>query len=415
MKFSAFGQRFTGESGIANLMDDLTQAMQSDNPELCMLGGGNPAKIPEAITAFNQAFATLLEEDTLQSIYSVYSSQQGDDHSLDVLADFFNATYDWNISKDNILLTNGSQHGFFNLFNLLAGDMPDGTKKKILFPLTPEYIGYKDLGLTDDMFVAVKPKITEIDEQLFKYHIDFDAIEIDDSIAAICISRPTNPTGNVITDEEVAQLDALAHKHNIPLIIDNAYGHPFPGAIYTEAKPHWHSNIILGMSLSKFGLPGVRTGIMLADKKIIQALSKINGITCLAPNSTGAMLVKRLFSNGEIVRLRDEVVRPFYQAKMQTALALAKAAFKDCPVRIHQPEGAFFIWLWCQQLPISSHALYEKLKLQHVYVIPGEDFFFNQDTQWSHSRQCLRINYVYNDEHYARGLKIIAQILQEYS
>ncbi len=47
----------------------------------------------------------------------------------------------------------------------------------------------------------------------------------------ICVSRPTNPTGNVITDEELLKLDAL-NQHGIPLVIDNAYGVPFPGIIF---------------------------------------------------------------------------------------------------------------------------------------------------------------------------------------
>lgn len=50
----------------------------------------------------------------------------------------------------------------------------------------------------------------------------------------ICVSRPTNPTGNVITDEELLKLDALANQHGIPLVIDNAYGVPFPGIIFMK-------------------------------------------------------------------------------------------------------------------------------------------------------------------------------------
>ncbi|SQD00663.1 class I and II aminotransferase [Escherichia coli] len=57
----------------------------------------------------------------------------------------------------------------------------------------------------------------------------------------ICVSRPTNPTGNVITDEELLKLDALANQHGIPLVIDNAYGVPFPGIIFSEARPLWKS------------------------------------------------------------------------------------------------------------------------------------------------------------------------------
>ena len=63
----------------------------------------------------------------------------------------------------------------------------------------------------------------------FKYHIDFNELTVDDSIGAICASRPTNPTGNVLTDQEIRHLDELARHHGIPLIIDNAYGNAVPG------------------------------------------------------------------------------------------------------------------------------------------------------------------------------------------
>ena len=64
-------------------------------------------------------------------------------------------------------------------------------------PLAPEYIGYADSGLCEHFFVSQKPAIELIGEHQFKYHVDFDALEITKEIAAICVSRPTNPTGNV--------------------------------------------------------------------------------------------------------------------------------------------------------------------------------------------------------------------------
>ena len=59
-------------------------------------------------------------------------------------------------------------------------------------------------------------------------------------IGVVCVSRPTNPTGNVLSDSEVEQLDVLAKKHGVPLLIDNAYGTetpPFLGAILPLKKP----------------------------------------------------------------------------------------------------------------------------------------------------------------------------------
>ena len=72
--------------------------------------------------------------------------------------------YGWPITADNILLTAGSQAGFFMLFNLLAGDYPDGSRKKILLPMMPEYIGYMDVGLNETFFVSQIPDIEELDD-----------------------------------------------------------------------------------------------------------------------------------------------------------------------------------------------------------------------------------------------------------
>ena len=41
-------------------------------------------------------------------------------------------------------------------------------------------------------------------------------------VGALCVSRPTNPTGNVLTDAELEQLRQLAAEHNVPLLIDGA-------------------------------------------------------------------------------------------------------------------------------------------------------------------------------------------------
>lgn len=135
----------------------------------------------------------------------------------------------------------------------------------MLFPLAPEYIGYADSGLDEEMFVSVRPQIELLPEGQFKYHVDFDNLTIGDDIGMICVSRPTNPTSNVLTDEELVHLDELAQQHSIPLVIDNAYGVPFPGIIFSDATPLWNANTILCMSLSKLGLPGSRCGIIVGN------------------------------------------------------------------------------------------------------------------------------------------------------
>ncbi len=294
MILSKFGQKMTQKSGILQLMDDLGTALTADKP-INMLGGGNPAVIPAVNEVFQQAFEQL-GSDFLNSAGN-YSTPQGDKAFIEALADFLNRHYNWGVSAANIALTNGSQNAFFYLFNLFSGEYADGTDKKILLPLAPEYIGYADVHTQGQHFVASKPIIEDVNYQgqsgFYKYRVNFDRLVVDDSIGAICCSRPTNPTGNVLTDSEMQHLAQLAEDNGIPFIVDNAYGMPFPNILFADATLSWNPNMIMCLSLSKIGLPGLRTGIIVADEPVIHAVSALNAIINLSPTRFGAAITTK--------------------------------------------------------------------------------------------------------------------------
>jgi len=423
MNLSKFGSKFTRPNGISQLMEDLGNAKNSKNPNIIMLGGGNPAVIPEVNKVFVGELQKLITSTQVDKVIGLYDHPQGNEDFRVALANKFNENYAWDIDENNIALSNGSQANFFVLFNLFAGDMPDGKHKKILFPLAPEYVGYADQGLSENMFIAIKPDIeildTETKSKQFKYVVNFEAVAqtlaSDNSIGALCVSRPTNPTGNVITDKELKQLDTLAQQYNIPLIVDNAYGHPFPGCIYTDATLSWNSNIILCMSLSKLGLAGLRTGIVIAHKDFIQAIGHINGSMILTPNSLGPSLLTRMIKDKELLNLCRNVVKPYYSDKSQTAIRLFNEVFGDMSVYLHKVEGAFFMWLWFKDAKISCETLYQRLKEKDVYIIPGHNFFINIEDDWPHKHQCIRINYATDEISLRKGLEAIKLIMSECS
>ncbi|EHK2865406.1 valine--pyruvate transaminase [Vibrio parahaemolyticus] len=411
MQFSKFGEKFNQYSGITQLMDDLNDGLRT--PGAIMLGGGNPAAIPAMLDYFHQASEEMLASGELVAALTNYDGPQGKDVFVKALAQLFRETYGWDISEKNISLTNGSQSGFFYLFNLFAGQQPDGSHKKVLLPIAPEYIGYGDAGIDEDIFVSYHPEIELLDNGLFKYHVDFEKLTVDDSVAAICASRPTNPTGNVLTNEEVRKLDKLARENNIPLIIDNAYGLPFPNIIFEDVEPFWNENTILCMSLSKLGLPGVRCGIVIASEEITQALTNMNGIISLAPGSVGPALANHIIAKGDLLKLSSEVIKPFYKQKSQRAVELLQQAITDERFRIHKPEGAIFLWLWFDELPITTMELYQRLKARGVLIVPGEYFFIGQKDEWDHAHQCFRMNYVQDDEMMQKGIAIIAEEVEK--
>ena len=410
MKYSSFGKRFAGDIGIGELMDDLGDAMVSD-PAPLMLGGGNPAHIPEVQNIFRQRMEAILSKSgEFERVIGNYDTPQGAKAFIGALAELFRDEFSWDIGPENLALTNGSQNAFFSLFNLFAGKFENGRLKKLLLPLAPEYIGYSEVGLEPDFFHANRPEIELLDDRLFKYRVDFEGLRIDDSFGAVCFSRPTNPTGNVVTDAEVSRLRELANAKGIPLIIDSAYGTPFPNIIYSDAQPVWDQNIVLCLSLSKFGLPSLRTGIVVARKEIIRVITRMTSVFSLAPGSLGPALAMDLVKSGEITRVSNDLVKPFYQRKAKRAVSLLKSEMgEDIPMRIHKPEGALFLWLWFEGLPVSSQELYQRLKQKGVLVVSGHYFFPGMEKDsWDHMQQCIRVTYAQDDKVVEQGIKLLA-------
>ena len=410
-EFSDFGNHLGKGSGIGELMDDLGHALAGGGADLKMLGGGQPARIPGINAVWRRRLEELLAETGgLDRALTTYDPPQGNPRFIAAIAGLFRNTFGWDLGPENIAITSGGQTAFFLLFNLLAGRMPDGSRRKILLPLVPEYIGYSDQGIDGGMFHALPPLIEKTGPHEFKYRVDFDRLQITPDIAAICASRPTNPSGNVLTDAEIARLAGLAKQHHIPFIIDNAYGAPFPGIIFEAATPFWRPHCILTYSLSKIGLPGTRTGIVVGPPDIIRAVSSMSAIVGLSNPSIGQQIMLPLVESGEILRLSRDVVRPFYQEKRDLALQAAAEAFgDDIDWTVHRSEGALFLWFRFPGLPITSKELYHRLKRRGTLVIPGEYFFYGlDDSPWKHREECIRVSYAMDEAIVREGLRAIA-------
>ena len=411
-QFSKFGEHLGSGSGIGELMDDLGHALASGGPDLKMLGGGQPARIPEINAVWRRRLEELMEETGgLDRALTTYDPPGGNPRFREAVAGLFREEFGWEIGPENVAVTSGGQTAFYYLFNLLAGEMQDGSRRRILLPLVPEYIGYANQGVGGDLFRAVTPIIEKTGPHEFKYRVDFDRLEVTPDIAAICASRPTNPTGNVLTDDEIARLSEIAARHHIPLIIDNAYGAPFPGIIFTDATPFFAGHVILTLSLSKIGLPGTRTGIVIGPPEIVRALGSMSAIAGLSNPSLGQQITLPLIRSGEILRLSREVVGPFYREKCNLARKFAADSLGDeMDWYMHVSEGALFLWLWFPGLAISSQELYERLKQRGVLVIPGHHFFFgHEDADWRHRHECIRVSYAMDEAVVRDGLRIIAE------
>ena len=406
MNFSSgFARRFVRPTGALELMEDLGGAV----PGTLMLGGGNPARIPAMEAVYARRLAEIAADPVQFGRFGAsYAAPGGDVRFRAVVAESLAARYGWPLSERNVALTSGSQSAFFVLFNLLGSSTPSG-RRRILLPLAPEYIGYADVGLEDQTVVSRRASIEELGDGLFKYHVRFDGLESIPEVGAVCVSRPTNPSGNVLTVAELTHLDSIARMRGVPLIVDAAYGLPFPGIQFSEPGMIWNDNVILCLSLSKLGLPATRTGIVVASEALVEAVTAFNATAALAPASTGAVIVEPLLASGELEVLCREVIRPHYERRSREALDWLRHYCADLPLRIHRPEGAFFLWLWFPGLPGGCANLYRRLKARGVLVLSGHHFFPGLEEPWSHQDECIRINCSQAPEIVEAGIRAIAE------
>lgn len=411
MEFSLFGERLSRGSGIQELMDDLGSALEKGG-DLCMLGGGNPAHIPEVNRIWRARMEAILNgENQFENMVANYDSPGGMDAFKEALAKLLSQEYGWKMGPENIAITGGSQTAFFFLLNMFSGTFSRGRQKKILFPCSPEYIGYADQGLEAGSFCSVPSRIEETRPGFFKYFVDFARLSFE-GVGAMAVSRPTNPTGNVLTDHEIEKLAALAEEHGIPLLVDNAYGSPFPEIIFKETKPFRNKNIILSMSLSKLGLPSTRTGIVVGPPDIIEGISRMNAITSLTSSGIGQRITLPLIKNHEILNISRNIIKPYYLEKSRKAIGWIQEFFPACvDYRIHESEGALFLWIWFKNLPIDTFTLYNRLKAKGVLIIPGKYFFFGQAEEWEHKNECIRLTYAQKEETVNRGIRLIGEEL----
>ena len=99
MTFSLFGDKFTRHSGITLLMEDLNDGLRT--PGAIMLGGGNPAQIPEMQDYFQTLLTDMLESGKATDALCNYDGPQGKTELLTLLAGMLREKLGWDIEPQN--------------------------------------------------------------------------------------------------------------------------------------------------------------------------------------------------------------------------------------------------------------------------------------------------------------------------
>ncbi len=413
MNLSQFGMQMSQLTGVRAIMKDIIETLRnSAGKEFINLSAGNPVILPEVEQLWRECTEDLLASSQYGEVVCRYGSSQGYAPLIEAVVKDFNNRYGLNLSNENILITSGSQSLYFYAANAFGGYTKEGDLRQIVLPLSPDYTGYGGVSLTPEALIAYKPTL-EIDEDRhrFKYRPDFSQLQINQQTGCVIFSRPCNPTGNVLTDDEVSKITSLAEVYDVPVLIDSAYAPPFPCLNFTPMNPQFGDNILHCMSLSKAGLPGERIGIAIGNKKWIQVLESFQTNAAIHSSRYGQAIAARAINSGRLAEISHNIIRPYYHKKLEIlAATLDKAMPQDRPWFLHQGEGAIFAWLWLKDLPMSDWEFYQELKKVGVIAVPGSTFFPGLTEDWQHKKQCLRISLTATESEIAIAMERLAKL-----
>ncbi len=237
-------------------------------------------------------------------------------------------------SADHVVVTNGGMHGLYILFRALldAGDeviLPD--------PMWTEIAENIRLGGGKPVPVQLRP------ENGYQYDpAEIEAV-ITPSTRAIFVNTPQNPIGVVAARETLEAIAALAEKHNLFLVSDEAYEHViFDGQKHVSlgSLPAAQDRTISVYSLSKtYAMSGLRLGYLVVNqpqylervKKLVRCT--INGVNSVAQYGAAAAI------NGP-----QDFTRSMAQEYQKRRDILFDALEESPYVKAFKPGGAFYLW-----------------------------------------------------------------------
>ena len=302
-------------------------------------------------------------------------------------------------TADNVLVTTGcSEANYTTLWGLLE-------KTDRMAVMIPNYLqtwglarGY---GARADAYRLVEKR------RGLKRRWALDVASLEKAVTpktkAIMVTNPNNPTGAVLTEEEMGEIVRVAKKADAWIVSDEVYRGAEIGSD-TPSPSFWgrYPKVIVTAGLSKaFGMPGLRIGWIVAPPKQAAALWAYQDYTTLTPT----MLSDRLARTALEPRRREEILartRGILRAQLPPVEAWIRSHGE---LFDYIPPVAGAIVLVKYRLPIRSAALFERLRLEKsVLITPGAHFGIGR---------YVRIGYGYDIRKTLEGLSRVDELLSE--
>lgn len=316
-----------------------------------------------------------------------YTHSLGDLELREAICRHYEKTYGVFIKPEQVVVTSGTSPAMMLVFSVLLERGQEVVLSDPGYSCYPNFISF--LG-------GVPARVPVYEKDGFQLRAEAIRERIGDQTRAILINSPSNPTGNLLSGENMKAIAGLG-----PYIISDEIYH---GLVY-EGKEHSileftdHAFVLNGYS-KLYAMTGLRLGYLIAPKRFVRPIQKMqqNFFICASSLAQRAGIAALEETGPDVAEMK----RIYNQRRKFMVRRLREMGFGITV----EPTGAFYVFANAQHFSGDSYALaFDILEKAHVGVTPGIDFGPNGEGY-------LRFSYANSLQKIAEGLERIERYLK---
>ncbi len=324
-----------------------------------------------------------------------YTSAVGDNKTRQAIADYLNKTHGTSFRKENFYMTAGAAASLTITLHALA---EEGDEIILIAPFFPEYKVF-----AEGAGMKVKIVLSDPDTLL----PDYDAIEkaINEHTKAIIVNSPNNPSGVVLSEEEIKKLAALLEKKEkengkpIYLIADEPYRELVYGGAKAPYITKYYRNTVVCYSFSKcLSLPGERIGYILVPDEAENSKEVFTAV-CGAGRMLGFVCAPSMYQ----FVVRECVGKTADLSAYEKNRDLLVGTVERLGFSCAKPDGAFYLFMKSPEP--DAAAFCERAKKYELLFVPSDSFGFSG---------YVRIAYCVSHDMIERSIPAFEKLAKEY-
>ncbi len=262
----------------------------------------------------------------------------------------------------------------------------------------PSYVSYRPCVVLADG-VPVTIPLQEKNE--FKLTAEELEAAITDKTKLLVLPFPNNPTGSIMTKEDLEPIAKLCIEHDIFVISDEIYSALTYGTEHVTIASlpgMWERTVLINGFSKAYAMTGWRLGYACAPEPILTQMLKIHQFAIMCAPTTSQYAAVEAMRNGDD---DVEMMREAYNQRRRFLVHTFREMGLDC----FEPFGAFYVFPSIKSLKMTSDAFAEELlKEEKVAVVPGTAF-------GDSGEGFLRISYAYSLEELKTATERIARFV----